>query len=107
LPWGSGNIPEIKVISTEVLKGFIEKAVRTPGMSATGRPEWLEAHRSDLGHTTLSCLDRKTTASTGASCFRSWGIVQQVRTRSTSACRISIPFPTSRPPNWSNSLIIT
>ncbi|MFG1626779.1 hypothetical protein [Kribbella sp. NPDC049227] len=50
LPWGGADIPEIKVISTEILEGLMEKAVRTPGANATGRPEWLEAHRSDLGH---------------------------------------------------------
>jgi hypothetical protein len=49
LPWGTGDTPGIKVISTEVLERLMEKAVHTPGVSATGRPQWLEEHRSDLG----------------------------------------------------------
>src|SRR5262245_51907734 len=49
-PWGGRGIPEIKVMSTEVLKRLMEKALRTPGISATGRPQWLEKHRSELGH---------------------------------------------------------
>ncbi|WP_433161592.1 hypothetical protein [Kribbella sp. CA-247076] len=50
LPWGEmDHAGDIKVISTEVLKGLMEKAARTPGLSATGRPEWLEEHRDDLG----------------------------------------------------------
>ncbi|TDW75153.1 hypothetical protein [Kribbella pratensis] len=50
LPWGElDDVGDIKVISTEVLKGLMEKAARTPGVSATGRPEWLEEHRDALG----------------------------------------------------------
>lgn len=51
LPWGGlDDVGDIKVISTEVLRRLMEKAVRTPGVSATGRPEWLEEHREDLGN---------------------------------------------------------
>jgi hypothetical protein len=49
LPWGTGETPEIKVMSTKVLERLMEKAARTPGVSATGRPQWLEERRSDLG----------------------------------------------------------
>lgn len=50
LPWGTGDNPEIKVMSTDVLKQLMEKAARTPGVSATGRPAWLEEHSVDLGN---------------------------------------------------------
>lgn len=50
LPWGElDDLGDIKVISTEILEGLMEKAVRTRGANATGRPEWLEQHRDDLG----------------------------------------------------------
>jgi hypothetical protein len=39
---------DIKVVSTEVLEHLTEKARKTPGVSAVGRPEWLEVHRIDL-----------------------------------------------------------
>jgi hypothetical protein len=48
LPWTTGDTPQIKVISTEVLTGLVQNAVRTPSVSATGRPQWLEEHHSEL-----------------------------------------------------------
>src|SRR5215475_849876 len=48
-PWGMCARPgDIKVASTDVLERLMRKARDTPGVSATGRPEWLETHRSDL-----------------------------------------------------------
>jgi hypothetical protein len=48
-PWDQGAGPgDIKVVSTEVLEHLMEKASKTPGVSATGRPEWLDVHRVDL-----------------------------------------------------------
>jgi hypothetical protein len=39
----------IKVVTTEGLEELMALALRTPGASAAGRPEWLEEHRAELG----------------------------------------------------------
>lgn len=48
-PWNNGaGLGDIKVIPTDVLEGLMERAVQTPGVSAVGRPEWLERYRGEL-----------------------------------------------------------
>lgn len=45
-PWDMEAGPgDIKVVSTEALEHLTEKAQKTLGVSAVGRPEWLEVHR--------------------------------------------------------------
>ena len=49
-PWGVRQAApgEVKVVSTQVLERLMVTARRTPGVSATGRPEWIALHRAQF-----------------------------------------------------------
>lgn len=68
LPWGElDDLGDIKVISTEILEGLMEKAVRTRGPTPPVVRNGWSSIATISATIALSRLDRKATA-TGASC---------------------------------------